>query len=86
MTAEERLVEAAERALKFLSNQVAGRHNGQHEDQLCGEALSRALRLYRGEPDEPTDMRTFANKVLANANLPPFPILPGGKFLPKRGE
>lgn len=49
MTGTEQLVEAAERALKFLANQVAGKPNGQHEDQLCGEALVRALMAYRNQ-------------------------------------
>jgi hypothetical protein len=32
------------------------------------------------------ESKTFAEKVRENLPLPPFPILPGGKFLPKRGE
>jgi hypothetical protein len=30
--------------------------------------------------------KTFAQKVRENLPLPSFPILPGGKFLPKRGK
>jgi hypothetical protein len=75
------LVIAAERALAYFEAHAAGRYIGDHEDLQAGAELSRALRAYYEESG-----KTFAQKVRENLPLPPFPILPGGKFLPKRGE
>ncbi len=41
-----------------------------------------AFRAWEQEAAEPT----FAQKVRQNLPMPAFPILPGGIYLPKRGE
>lgn len=43
----EAIYAAAMRALRYFDNQVAGKPNGLHEDQLCGQELTLALAKLR---------------------------------------